>query len=128
MGSVEVVRAHYAASDRGDLDGMLAPLADDVEWTEAAGTAYAGTYMGPDAVRTHVFGPIAAEWDGFGFDLAELLEAGSTVVALGSYRGTHRRTGKAVLARVAHVWRVADGKVRSFEQIADSALLDAAAT
>ncbi len=34
---------------------MIADFADDIEWIEAAGFPLAGTYRGPDAVKTGVF-------------------------------------------------------------------------
>ncbi|AYY12535.1 nuclear transport factor 2 family protein [Actinobacteria bacterium YIM 96077] len=126
MANIDVIAEHYAASDRGDLEGMLAMLAPDCTWTEAEGFPYAGTYVGPEAVRANVFERIARDWDGFTFTLAELLDAGDTVVALGRYSGTNRATGRTFTARVAHVWRLSDGRVTSFEQIVDSAMVDAA--
>ncbi|CCH30714.1 nuclear transport factor 2 family protein [Actinosynnema sp. NPDC047251] len=123
MTALDVVRAHYAASDRGDLDGMLAPLAPDASWTEAAGSTYGGTYVGRDAIVANVFQRIGADWASFGVSVAELLDAGDTVVALGSYTGVHRATGKGMTARFTHIWRVADGRVTSFEQVADTALI-----
>lgn len=44
----------------------------------------------------------------------------SVVVVLGRYRGTYRATGKAMDAQMAHVWRVADGKVAGFQQYTDT--------
>ncbi|WP_410620937.1 nuclear transport factor 2 family protein [Amycolatopsis sp. cmx-8-4] len=126
MSHVDVIRAHYDASDRGDLPGMLAPLGPDTTWTEAAGFPYAGTYTGPDEVQQHVFEAIGRDWDGYRFTLADLLDAGDTVVGVGTYTGTHRGTGKSFTARVAHVWRFAAGAVASFEQIVDSAPVVAA--
>ncbi|GLY36760.1 hypothetical protein Amsp01_027840 [Amycolatopsis sp. NBRC 101858] len=126
MSTVDVIRAHYAASDRGDLPGMLAPLGPGTTWTEAAGFPYAGTYTGPDEVRRHVFEPIGRDWDGYRFTLADLLDAGDTVVGVGTYTGTHRRTGRSFTARVAHLWRFDGGEVISFEQIVDSAPVVAA--
>ncbi|MEU4805293.1 nuclear transport factor 2 family protein [Actinosynnema sp. NPDC023587] len=123
MTALEVVRAHYAASDRGDLEGMLAPLAPDATWTEAAGSTYGGTYTGRDAIVANVFQRIGADWASFDVTVAELLDAGDTVVALGSYTGVHRATGKSMTARFTHVWRVADGRVTGFEQVADTALI-----
>ncbi|MBW4717816.1 nuclear transport factor 2 family protein [Saccharothrix obliqua] len=123
MTALEVVRAHYAASDRGDLDGMLAPLAPDASWTEAAGSTYAGTYVGREAIVANVFQRIGAEWASFEASVAELFEAGDTVIALGAYTGVHRATGKSMTARFTHIWRVADGHVTSFEQVADTALI-----
>lgn len=124
--NVDTIAAHYAASDRGDLDGMLAPLSPDTRWTEAAGFPYAGTYVGPEDVRQHVFEAIAEDWDGYTFTLAELHDAGDAVIALGSYSGTHRRTGRSFRVRVAHVWKFADGHLASFEQFVDSAPVVAA--
>jgi ketosteroid isomerase-like protein len=124
---VDVIRAHYAASDRGDLPGMLAPLGQKTQWTEAAGFPYAGTYTGPEEVREHVFEAIGRDWDGYRFTLADLLDAGDTVVGVGTYTGTHRRTGRSFTARVAHLWRFDGGEVTSFEQIVDSAPVVAAA-
>lgn len=127
MSTVDVIRAHYAASDAGDLAGMLAPLGPKTTWTEAAGFPYAGTYTGPDEVRAHVFEAIGRDWDGYTFTLDDLLDAGDTVVGVGTYTGTHRRTGRSFTARVAHLWRFDGGDLTSFEQIVDSAPVVAAA-
>ncbi|MBB5953987.1 hypothetical protein FHS29_000557 [Saccharothrix tamanrassetensis] len=126
MTALEVVRAHYAASDRGDLEGMLAPLAPDASWTEVAGSTYGGTYIGVEAIRANVFHRIGAEWASFTVTVADLFDAGDTVIALGNYTGVHRATGKGMTARFTHIWRVADGRVTSFEQVADTALILAA--
>ncbi|WP_163505370.1 nuclear transport factor 2 family protein [Fodinicola acaciae] len=126
MSKVDVIAAHYAASDRGDLAGMLAPLSADTTWTEAAGFPYAGTYTGPGEVRRNVFEAIAADWDGYRFTLAELLDAGDTIVGIGTYSGTHRHTGKSFSARVAHVWTFDGDRLARFEQIVDSAPVIAA--
>ncbi|MGC7098795.1 nuclear transport factor 2 family protein [Amycolatopsis lurida] len=121
MSNIDIIAAHYDASDQGDLAGMLAPLGPETTWTEAAGFPYAGTYVGPEEVRENVFDAIARDWDGYAFALAELLDAGDAVIGLGSYQGKHRATGRSFTARVAHVWKFDGGKLTSFEQIVDSA-------
>lgn len=126
MSSADVIRVHYDASSRGDLDGMLAPLSADASWIEAAGSPYAGTYVGPAAVAAQVFARIGSEWDGYRFDLEELVDGGDTVVGIGTYTGVFRATGREMSARVAHVWHVRDGRVVRFEQVADSVPLVAA--
>lgn len=123
MTNHEIIAAHYAASDRGDLDAMLAPLAPDCAWTEMAGFPCAGTYVGADAVRENVFFALAKEWDGYTMTLERLHDAGDVIVAVGTYSGTYRATGKRMQARVTHVWRLAGGKVVSFEQFTDTALV-----
>lgn len=46
----EVVKAHYDANARRDMDGMLADIAADCRWTEMDGFPCAGTYVGPQEV------------------------------------------------------------------------------
>ncbi len=120
MSSVDVIRAHYAASDRGDLPAMMADFSPEIVWTECAGFSTAGTYVGPEAIAAGVFGPTVAQWDGFTVTVDKLVAEGDTVVSLARYTGTHRATGKRLDCRTVHVWTVADGKVTAFEQIADS--------
>src|SRR5690348_10170987 len=96
---LQTIQDHYAASAKGDLAGMLAPLSPEVSWTEMAGFPYAGTYVGPEAVRTHVFDRIGAEWDGYQAVPEQFVSDGQNVVAFGTYSGTYRATGKAMVAR-----------------------------
>lgn len=126
MRNADIIREHYAASDRGDLDGMLAPLAEDVRWTEAAGFPYAGTYTGPQAVAENVFARLQEDWDDYTLAIDELVDGGDVVVGIGTYSGTHRGTGRFFAARVAHVWRLRDGRVTAFEQFADTEMVNRA--
>jgi uncharacterized protein len=116
----QIVKAHYDANDRRDLPAMIADIATDCHWTEMAGFPCAGTYVGPQAVVDNVFKALGGMFDGYGFVLERLLDAGSDVVGVGTYAGTHKQTGKAFSARVVHVWSVADGKIRRFEQFTDT--------
>lgn len=116
----DIVKAHYAANERGDLDGMIADFAPDCRWTEMDGFPCAGTFIGPAAVVENVFKALGGMFDGFTFTLERLLDAGDEAVGIGTYTGTHKVTGKAFRARVVHVWGVAEGKVRRFEQFTDT--------
>ncbi|MFT0701818.1 nuclear transport factor 2 family protein, partial [Citrobacter meridianamericanus] len=51
-----------------------------------------------------------------GRSIERLIDGGDSVVAVGRYAATHRRSGKSFEARVAHVWTVEDGRIRRFEQ------------
>ena len=120
---LQIIADHYAASDRKDLKGMMADLADDVQWTEMAGFPCAGTHVGPAQVIEKVFKALGAEWDGYNFKLQTLVDGGNTIVAIGDYSGTYRATAKTMHARVAHLWQVEGGKVRRFEQFTDTLLV-----
>ena len=67
-----------------------------------------------------VFVRLAEQWDGFAAEVDELLDAGDTVVALGHYVGTCRATGKPIRAQLVHVWRLEDGKAKTFQQYTDT--------
>ncbi len=124
----QIVADHYAASDRRDIDGMMADLAPDVRWTEMAGFPCAGTHIGRDAIIANVFAVLGREWTGFSFKLERLIDGGATVVGIGDYSATHAATGKPMRSRVVHVWDVEGGKVRRFEQFCDTLLVDRAAS
>ena len=48
------------------------------------------------------------------------------VVAYGTYSGTYKKTNKYFGARVAHIWKLNNGKIISFEQFVDSKSVDEA--
>ena len=126
MSDADVVRSFYERVGSGDLPGGLALIADDCAWTEMETFGHAGVYVGPDAVRDNIFMRIGAEWAPFGLEVDEVLDAGSSVVGVGTYSGTCNDTGKSFSARVVHVFRVSDGKIVSFEQFTDTAAIAAA--
>jgi len=121
--TLEVVKDHYAASDRHDLDGMLADLSPQVRWTEMAGFPTAGTWIGRDQIIAKVFEPVGTDWSSFGFTLERLIDAGDHVAALGHYHGTYRASGKSMRVRTLHLWRVEAGQIVAFEQFTDTLLV-----
>ena len=49
--NVQIVKGGYAAFGRGDIQGLIAMFAEDVEWiTPGEGLPWAGTYRGHAAV------------------------------------------------------------------------------
>ena len=124
--NADIIQGVYDALARGDASSVLGTLAPDVQWTEAEGFPYAGTYKGPDEVLNGVLAPLGSEWEGFQAVPHELIAGGDQVVALGRYSGTYRETGKPMQADFAHVWTLRDGKAVRFRQYVDSALVQEA--
>lgn len=120
--NVELVRSIYAAFGRGDLAGVVARMAPDIEWNEAENFLYAdgNPYRGPDAILGGVFSRLGGEWKGFAPVPEEFLDAGDAVLVLGRYTGTCKATGRSVDAQMAHLWRVRDGKAAAFQQYTDT--------
>jgi len=121
--NLQIVADHYAASARQDLAGMMADVSPEAAWTEMAGFPCAGTWIGPDQVIAQVFAALGDEWEDYRFTLEKLIDGGEHVVGVGSYSGRHRQTGKAMQARVSHVWQLAGGRIVAFEQFTDTLLV-----
>ena len=122
----DTIRNLYDAFARADIPAVLAALAPNVSWTEAEGFPYGGTYTGPDAVLHNVFMKLGTEWEGFAAVPHEFIADRDTVVALGEYSGTYKATGKGFSAPFAHVWKFRNGKVATFRQHTDTAVVQKA--
>lgn len=119
---VRIVRKFYDALGRGDVDGVLALLHDDLEWTEAERFPYySGTWRSPREVLEKLFVPLARDWEGFAARPLEFIAEGDRVITLGSYSGTFKATRRAMTAAFAHAWTVRDGRIRRFNMYVDTA-------
>jgi ketosteroid isomerase-like protein len=125
MSNINSVQGVYDAFAKGDIPAVLGSLSPDVDWTEAEGFPYGGTYTGPEAVLG-VFMRLGTEWESFAAVPDEFIDGGDTVVVLGKYRGTYKATGKSFQANFAHVWKVREGKVVKFVQYVDTLIVQRA--
>ena len=121
--NLQIITDHYAASARQDVVSMMLDVSPDVAWTEMAGFPCAGTWKGIDQVIDNVFKVLGSQWEGYAFSLDQLIDGGDQIVGVGTYHGTYRKTGKAMQARVTHVWRLVAGKIVGFEQFTDTLLV-----
>jgi len=126
LSDLDVIRGMYASFSRGDMGSVLAALAPQLVWTEAAGFPSGGKYTTPQAVLDQVFMRLAAEWDTFGATPQEYICDGHSVVAIGEYSGICKATGKSFNAPFAHVWKLRQGRVVAFQQFTDTALVQQA--
>ncbi|WP_433026429.1 nuclear transport factor 2 family protein [Actinomycetospora sp. CA-053990] len=120
-----IARAVYDAFGRGDIPAVLEHFDPELVWVEST-APNAGTFHGPQGVVDGVFVPIGNAWEVFLVEPERVVAQGELVVAVGTYRGTSRATGKSMAARFAHVWQMRDGRLVHFEQIADTESFNAA--
>jgi ketosteroid isomerase-like protein len=127
MGSnLALIRSTYEGSSEENGRNLLAALAADAEWTEAAGFPYAGTYVGAEAIMAGVFHRLGTEWTGYRAETHTFLEDGDRVAAFGIYSGTYRATGRFMRAAFAHLYEMRDGKILRMTQYVDSAMVQQA--
>lgn len=124
--NLDLIRGLYEAFSRGDIPAVLGAMDEDIEWHEAEGFPYGGTYRGPDAVLDNVFMKLGTEWEDFRAVPDEYVGSGDTVVALGHYSGTYKATGKSMRVPMAHAWKIRDGKAYAFRQYTDTAVVQRA--
>ena len=65
MSNGDIIKGLYDAFAKGDVPVVLAAMDPMINWTEAEGFLYGGTYIGPDAILANVFMKFATEWEGF---------------------------------------------------------------
>lgn len=124
--NLALIRATYGGASAENGKHLLAALAADAEWIEAAGFPYAGSYVGPDAIIRNVFARLASEWIDYRAEVASYMAQGDEVVAFGVYSGTNKATGKSMRASFAHLYTVKDGKIVRMVQYVDSHLVQQA--
>ncbi len=110
-----VVQSIFEAFGRGDVPGVLAHLADDVEW-KAPGPAsvpYLGERRGHGGA-TEFFVQLGTNVDFEYFEPGAFIAEGDRVVALGRERGRVKGTGKTFDNDWALVFTFGGGKVTDF--------------
>ena len=121
MTNLEIVRSTYEGKNSEENGSNLAAYAaENIVWTEAKGFPYGGTYTGLDAIGKNVFHRLATEWTDYKFTPEGYVAEGDNVVAYGTYTAVNNTSGKPLKARVAHLWKLIDGKIVRFEQFVDS--------
>jgi ketosteroid isomerase-like protein len=122
VGNLEIVKGVYEAFGRGDVAAALGLFDTGIRWQEAESFLYAdrNPYLGPQAVAEGVFQRIVTDVDGFTVTPERFVDGGDTIVTEGRYRGRMKATGVAVDAQFAHVWRLRDGRIVSFQQYTDT--------
>jgi ketosteroid isomerase-like protein len=126
MSNVDVVKGLYDAFARGDVPGVLGAMAPDIEWREAENNPYkmdGQPWKGPDQITQELFMKLMSEWEGFTATPKTYHDAGDTVIVEGRYTAKNNSTGKNLDAQFCHIWKVADGKLASFQQYGDTAQL-----
>jgi hypothetical protein len=118
----DIVRRAYEAFGRGDLDGLLGTLDDNIVWVTPGPSDLptAGRRQGREEVRAF-FGLITEMVEFQKFDPHTFVEQGDRVVVLGDDIVTVKATGKVIEEAWAHAFTLRDGKVIAFQEFIDTA-------
>ena len=95
-------------------------LAPDVCWEVVEGFPYSAVYVGLDDVLRNFLGRLFEDFESFVAVGSEFFESGDHVIALETYTGRAKATGKEFTARFAHVWTLQSGRIIRLQQCADT--------
>jgi len=121
--NVRLVQNAYDAFQRGDIEGLLQLVADDVEWITPGPSDImlaAGHRRGREGVA-EFFSSLSSQEDVELFEPKEYVAQGDKVVVICSYRGRVKATGRSAETDLVHVFDIKDGKVQRFREFYDTA-------
>jgi ketosteroid isomerase-like protein len=98
------------AAKNGDLGELLSFFSDDVVWEAVEDAPDAGTYRGPEGLRSY-FEDWLGTVDDIHFEEGEVTEVGNFIVADIRARATIKGTDAAMDLPYAIAVRIADGKI-----------------
>lgn len=120
-----IVQNFYDAANRGDTQGFLGQLADDVTWTNIGSTKYSGTYTSKNDITARLLGPLFGQLKA-GITAAihnVVAEADFVVVQLSGQSETN--DGRPYNNTYCHVFRIRDGKIAEVTEYLDTELVTA---
>ena len=119
---VKLVQQFYAAFTRGDIDGVVSTLADDVTWVIPGPqdiVPIAGRRQGHEQV-VQAIAKFAEMQAAEQFELRGFVAQGDKVIALGHYRFRVKSTGHSYESNFVHAFTIQKGKVSHFEEYLDT--------
>ncbi len=119
--NVQVVEGMFAALERGDIQGVLDRLSDDIEWRIAGPSElpYAGVHRGRDEVAKF-FEAFGREAEFEVFEPWEFIAKANKVVVLGHERQRIKDSGRVVETDWAMLFVLHDGRITRFRNFVDS--------
>jgi len=121
--NVQIVKQAYAAFGRGDIQGLLALLAEDIEWiTPGEGLPVAGTHRGQAEVAAF-FQKISEVLEITFLETREFVAQGDRVLVVGFDRGRVKTTNRTFEGHWVMAFTVRNGKVTKAQEYIDTLAL-----
>jgi len=116
----------FEAFNRGDVGFILDQLADDVRFVSHLDPTvpWAGEYAGKEDVM-RFFQALGGSVEVADHPVTSIVAQGDTVVATGDVSFRVRSNGRAGSSKWVYIWKLADGRVRSYDQFNDTGLTQA---
>lgn len=118
---IQIVQQCYAEFGKGNPQGVLNLLTDDVAWIDPGypEIPYAGKRKGKNEVR-QFFGEMAKTVTFTNFEPKDFMCDGNNVIVSGFFTGKGNNTGKAFETEWVMIWRVEDDKIAHYQAYIDT--------
>jgi len=115
--AVELVKEGYKCFSEGDVEGLLALCADEIEFVAngPASLEKCKAYKGHSGMQQFL-GILAASWEFSSFAPRDFIVDGDTVVVIGEEAGNDRASGVPFANRWVHVFDFREGKLVRFRE------------
>jgi ketosteroid isomerase-like protein len=120
-----IVQALYAAFGRGDVPFILANLDDSVEWVSTCSSdaiPWGGARHGQQGALSY-FEAVGGNLDFEVFEPRQFAGDGELVFVRGRTRAKVKSTGRNFDSEWVHVFTLADGRVKRFQEFPDTAAI-----
>ena len=121
--NVQIVKDGFAAYGRGDMQGLLAFCAEDIEWiVPGEGWPLAGTYRGHAGVADF-FQKISEMLEISFLEHREFVAQGDRVLVVGFDRGRVKATNRTFEGHWVMAFTIRNGKLTNFREYIDTLAL-----
>ena len=120
--NIEIVKRGYEAFGQGDINGLLALCAENIEWVTPGPSEMptAGIRRGHEQVAKF-FTALDELFEIQRFEPKQFIAQGEQVVVLGDDTAKVKATGKVLTEAWAHAFTIRDGKIAAFREYIDTA-------
>jgi len=122
----ELVRNMFAELSKGNAEGFLGALADNVRFTIIGTSKYSGTSNGKQELTTKLLGPLSAQLEGGLTITPDNFIAEGTFVAMQARGKSMSKNGKPYNNTYCQVFTILNGKVQEMTEYLDTELVTAA--
>jgi ketosteroid isomerase-like protein len=119
----EIVRNMFAELSKGNPEGFLSKMADDVRFAIIGTTKFSGTCNGKQELISKVLGPLSAQLEGGLTITPENFIADGDYVAMQARGKSNTKSGGTYNNTYCQVFRLASGKVQEVTEYLDTELV-----
>lgn len=123
MDTRKLVTRLYAAFKERDISTLTEICSPNITWTQNPGFPGGQVSVGVAEIIANVFDKNSKNWKQFEFCKENMISNGDTVLVQGAYIVIGMSEQRFVKAQTAHVFKIENNKVISFQQYTDTKIL-----